>query len=259
MKQSCFFFKKKKKKFHSRVQLYFVDVLYSHYMLCCLVYGFHNHFDVLTVVHPIHWLLRYYIKGEEKQIWKSFWFFFERKNVMPNIHLKSDAKRFFWLTRSLMLVRKLDECISSSAEKKVSDGFSDVREMVRWTSRASDSSDLILLSIDWSDVNWSGWVCGAECDIISLGIWNSYNFNLISDFIQQFNYYWRVPRDHSFENSQLSVWIRIHLIWVLAYEWCDSLLIWHLMGHWVLMLSYYRLVMIFDLDYRLGVHMELHV
>lgn len=114
------------------------------------------------------------VRRKNKLVKKSFQF--KKMNFDSNIHLKSDAKRFFWFTRSLMLVRKLDECMSSSAEKKVSDGFSDVSEMVRWTSRANDSSDLILLSIDWSDVNWSGCACGAECDIISLGIWNSYNF-----------------------------------------------------------------------------------
>lgn len=77
-------------------------------------------------------------------------------NMNSNRYLKSDANLFFWFTRSLMLVRKLEVCISSSAEKNVSDGFSEVSDIVRCTSRAKDSSDFILLSIDRSESNWSG-------------------------------------------------------------------------------------------------------
>lgn len=157
-----------------------------------------------------------------------------------------------------MLVRKLDECMSSSAEKKVSDGFSDVNEMVRWTSRANDSSDLILLSIDWSDVNWSGCACGAECDIISLGIWKSYNFQVVFSLFSTVEFFWYSPRDRSFGNIQRSISIRTHLIWVLAYGLCSLLSIYRRLRHWLLMSNYCQLT-VFDSGYRLGVHKVLHV
>lgn len=125
--------------------------------------------------------------------------------------LRSDAKRFFWLTRSMMLVRRLplrDVFISSSAEKNASDGCSDVNDMVRWTSRLISSSDRIFELIDWF-----------ECDI-SPGIWNMIQYRFFGFLFYNFFFFPRhfhySPKFRYAGNSRRWVLIRMHLIWVLA-------------------------------------------
>lgn len=63
---------------------------------------------------------------------------FTLNKIQKGNYLRSDAKRFLGLTiiRSILAVLRLellDVCMSSSAEKNASDGFSDVSEIVRCT------------------------------------------------------------------------------------------------------------------------------
>lgn len=86
--------------------------------------------------------------------------------------LKSEANRFFGAPsgRFPSVVFKLelrDAWMSSSALKKASDGFSDVSEIVRWTSRRVTSSQIFGLS-ECSESDCNGWDdCGADFDNIS--------------------------------------------------------------------------------------------
>lgn len=61
---------KDREDFYLRVQLYFEAVLCLHDSLCCLVYGFHNHFGATTDVHPILWSHQYCVCRKNKQVGK---------------------------------------------------------------------------------------------------------------------------------------------------------------------------------------------
>lgn len=133
----------------------------------------HSHFDATTIYRLDQTVHQCCYNGKRQKV-----FFIIKQNTIPAgiaggffIYLKSDANRFFGMVgiRSVVVRRLelLDVWTSSSAEKNASDGFSDVNEMVLWTSRVISSSDIIFGLNDDSESDSNGWGCGAECDISS--------------------------------------------------------------------------------------------